>query len=70
MINLKDKLSQFKALLEQMTSVTVYEISIFQTVFYVQLQIPNKTTNIQNLFIIKPRHKYDIRETNMLLQPL
>ena len=52
-----------------MTSVTVYEISTFQAVFYVQLQIPNKTTNIQNLFIIKPRHKYEIRETNMLYSP-
>ena len=54
-----------------MEPMTVSGISIFQTRIFM-FNCKNQTVSLlfQNLFVIKPRNKYTIRTTNMLLESL
>lgn len=54
-----------------MKAMTAYEINIFQT-FIFTFNCKNQTVSLilQNLFTIKPRDKYAITATNMLLESL
>ena len=57
--------------LEEMEPMTVSGKSIFQTrIFMFNCKNQTVTLLFQNLFVIKPRSKYTIRTTNMLLESL
>ena len=72
-INFKDKFYRPKPLLEEMKVVTVYHpvYNIFQTLTFV-FNYKNKTVPLilQNIFSIKPRNKYTIKATNLLIEVL
>ena len=70
-INIKDKFTSVKPLLEQINTMTVYEMNIFQTLWFMYLCKNGNTPLIfKHIYTLKPINKYTTRSKNVLFKPL
>ena len=66
-INFKDKFTSAKPLLKQINVMTVHEMNIFQTLYFMYLCKNGSTPSIfKHIYTLKPINKYKTRSKNIL----
>ena len=70
-INFKDKFTSAKPLLEQVNAMTVHNMNIFQTLYFMYFCKNRNTPSIfKHIFTLKPINKYKTRSKEILFKPL